>query len=99
MLGGIEQQSVLFHDRARNVFFSIYKEFRHSIASVDRQGDENVFQQLQNRYASLLHHRLNMIALELIDQAEPSNRSMLNVSLGQSIKEYVYEFVQKAKSL
>jgi hypothetical protein len=99
MLGGIEQQCVLFHDRARNVFFSVYKEFRHSIASVDRQGDENVFQQLQTRYANLLHLQLNKIALELLDQAEPSNRSMLNVSLGQSIKEYVSEFMQKAKSL
>ncbi|ANE53049.1 hypothetical protein [Flavisolibacter tropicus] len=96
---GLEQQRVLFHDRARNVFFSIYSEFRHSIASVDRQGDENVFQQLQNRYVSQLHSRLNSIALELLEQAEGTNRNQLSVSLSQSIKEYINEFMQKVKSL
>ena len=96
---GLEQQSVLFHDRARNVFFSIYSEFRHSIASVDRQGDENVFQQLQNRYVSQLHLRLDSIALELLEQTEGTNRNQLSVSLSQSIKEYINEFMQKVKSL
>lgn len=95
----VKQQSILFHDRARNVFFSIYREFRHSIASVDRQGDENVFQQMQNRYASQLHLQLNSIALELLEQADTSHRNQLNVTLSQSIKEYSNEFMQKIKSL
>lgn len=99
MQEGIEQQNIVFHERARNVFFSIYGEFRHSIASIDRQGDENVFQQLQNRYASRLHLQLHTIALELLGQAEPENRNQLNYSLSQFIKEYIKEFMQKAKSL
>src|SRR4051812_5112948 len=99
MQEGHEQQSVYFHDRARNVFFSIYGEFRHSIASVDRRGDENVFQQIQNRYASQLHLQLNAIALELLERAESSNRNQLNVTLSQSIREYVNEFMQKARCL
>lgn len=99
MQEGIEQQSVTFHDRARNVFFSLYREFRHSIASIDRQGEENVYQQLQNRYASQLHLQLHNIALELLDQTESSDRSKLNFSLSHAIEEYVKEFMQKAKLL
>lgn len=100
MQEGIEPYCVAFHDRARSVFFSLYAEFRHSIASIDRQADENVFQQSQNRYASQLHLRLNHIALELLEQAASSgNRTRLNQVLSPSIEEYVKEFIQKAKSL
>lgn len=96
---GIEQQSVAFHYRARNAFFSLYGEFRHAITSVDRQGAENVFQQLQNRYASQLHLQLNSIALELLSQADTSCNSKLNQVFSQYIEEYVKEFLHKAKSL
>lgn len=97
---GIEQQCVAFHDRARNVFFSIYSEFRHSIVTIDRQSDENVFQQLKNRYASQLHLRLNQIALELLEQVDSSgHRNKLNQVLSPSIEEYLKEFTQKARSL
>jgi len=100
MQEGIEHHCVAFHDRARNVFFSLYTEFGHSIASVDRQGDENVYQQLQNRYISQLHLRLNNIALELLEQADPTgNRTKLNQALTRSIEEYIKEFLQKARSL
>ena len=100
MQEGIEQQCVTFHDRARNVFFSLYAEFRHSIASVDRQGSEDVFQQLQNRYINQLQRRLNDIALELLQQAAPTgNRTRLNQVLSPSIEEYIKEFKLKAKSL
>ncbi len=96
----IAQSSIVFHNRARHVFFPLYKEFRHSIASIERQGDENVFQQLRNRYASQLHLRLHNIALDILSQLKNTgNYNKLNQTLSRLIIEYVNEFMQKAKSL
>jgi hypothetical protein len=95
----ITQCSIVFHERAQSAFFSIYGEFKQAIASIDRQGDENVFQRLQNRYASQLQLQLHNIALEILGQVDTAQRNKLSFSLSQSIEEYIREFLQKAKSL
>jgi hypothetical protein len=99
MKEGIEQLNVLFQNRATTVFFALYNEFRHSTALIDRQGDENVFQKLQNRYVSQLALQLHDIALEVLEKADHSHdRQKLQYAFTHSIEEYTNEFLQKIKS-
>jgi hypothetical protein len=96
---GIEQNSVTFHNRARSEFFPLYQEFRQSVKLLDRQRDENVYQQLQMRFANQLQHRLQNIAMELLLHTEHTCRNQLNPLLANAIDGYVQEFMQKARSL
>jgi hypothetical protein len=95
-----ERYSILFHDRARDAMLSLYREFRQATTALDRLRDENVFQQLQGRYASQLKHRLDSIALEMLETGKrDAGCSEWSHSLGRVIQEYVREFGQKIRSL
>ena len=94
----VEQHTVLFHNRAREVFFSLYNNFKHSTATVDRQRDENVFQQLQAKYTNELKSQLHAVASEVLEQL-PGLNDGLNRMLHSLIEGYIREFVQKARSL
>ena len=100
MKSGIEQYSVRFHNRAREIFFSLCNDFKHTVAGIDRQGDENVFRQLQAKYTNELKGRLQAVAWEILEQLPAgSDRNGLNRSLGSFVEDYTSEFVQKARSL
>jgi hypothetical protein len=95
----IEQYTVQFHNRAREVFFSLYSDFKHSIAGIDRQGDENVFQQLWAKYTHEVRAQLQTIAAELLGELSTGSRNEFNHILHTAIEDYVQEFVQKVRSL
>jgi hypothetical protein len=95
----VELKSMVFHNRARDVLLSLYKDFKHSAASIDRQGDENVFQQLRCRYAGRLKHQLQSIASEILTSQEPAGSNELNYVLTSLIEDYEKEFFQKTKTL
>ena len=100
MKNDFEHISVAFHNRAKAVFFSLYRSFRYAAASIDRQVDENVFQQLRNKFSGRLKHQLQSIAKEMMSQAGSGiNRNELNQSLSYFIGEYEHEFLQKIRSL
>ena len=100
MNNAMEQVSVLFHNRAGEAMLSLYREFKHSVASIDRQWEENVFQQQQGRYTSLLKLRLDSIARELMSVLETSSdRNEWSHSVTGFIQSYLNEFRQKIKSL
>ncbi len=100
MKNDFEHISVTFHNRAKAVLFSLYESFRYAVASIDRQGDENVFQQLRNKFSGRLKHQLQSIAQEMMSQAGNGiNRNELNQSLSYFIEEYEHEFLQKIRSL
>ena len=100
MKNDFEHISVAFHNRAKAVLFSLYESFRYAVASIDRQGDENVFQQLRNKFSCRLKHQLQSIAKEMMSQAGSSiNMNELNQSLSYFIEEYENEFLQKIRSL
>ncbi len=100
MKNDLEHTYVAFHNRARNVLLSLYSDFKQSALSLDRQKDENVFQQLQGRYLSRLKHQLQSVSLEILNQTEQGfNRHQLNNALSRFIEEYTKEFIQKTRSL
>jgi hypothetical protein len=94
------QLSIEFDTKARPVFFALFHAFEQTVQTVNRQKNENYFQQLQSQYASTLKSQLGDIAKELIFK----NGSLVEVqqlqhSLYSAIDHYTKEFLQKAKSL
>lgn len=100
MKNDIEKNCIEFHYRAKELFFNLYNSFTKSIEPLNRQIDENVFQQLQGKFALQLKQQLNFIAGNILDNAkEVSNYTELNQILSHHIEEYEKEFLQKTKSL
>lgn len=92
--------NVLFHRRAGEVLLALYQEFRQGTASIDRQRDENVFQQQRGKYVALLKHRLERIALELMaGQNHAAGRDEWNREVSGHIRDYLGEFSQKIRLL
>lgn len=95
-----EQACVAFHERAREIFFDLYRHFQSSVAPIDRQGDENVFQQAHGRYVAQLRQQLQGLAIDILHEADAgTDRNRLNLSLASFIDDYVHEFIQKVRSL
>jgi hypothetical protein len=95
-----ERVNILFHNRAGEAMLSLYREFQYSVAAVDRQGQEDVFQQQRSRYTTLLKSRLDGIAMELMNVLETSSdRNEWSHSATRFIQEYMNEFAQKIRSL
>jgi len=89
-----------FHDRAREVFFAFCNDLKHSTSMLDRRRDENVFQQVQNKYTARLKHQLESIAMEILNRNEnQNNKSGSNHQISQFIIDYINEFKQRTKSL
>lgn len=96
----MEDRIVLFHNRARAVFFSLYNEFQVAVAGINRQQDENVFQQQQGKYVRQLEFRLQMIASEVTAQRQHQGVSKdSHQQFDGLVAEYLKEFQQKIKSL
>jgi hypothetical protein len=96
----IEQQSVLFHNRARMILLQFSSDFRISVAHLDRQWDENVFQLQHSKYQNRLQHQLMAVANELITNAQDSSsRSILNGVLNDLVVYYLGEFRQKTGAM
>lgn len=94
------QVNVLFHRRAGEALLVLYQEFRHSVAGIDRQWEENVFQQQQGKYTTLLKHRLDRIAMELMEGLDHgAGRISWNHEVSGFIQDYLREFGQKIRSL
>lgn len=95
-----ERVHVLFHNRAGEALLSLYREFKHSVASIDRQWDENVFQQQLGKYTVLLRHRLESIAIDLMNQLQTGDdRNKWSHTANGFIGEYMREFGLKVRTL
>jgi hypothetical protein len=95
-----EHTIALFHNRARQILLSHYCEFKHSIAPIDRRGDENVFQLQYHKYADRLKYQLHCVASETL-QGIPAgtDTTKMNQALSHLIEAYLQEFTQKVRSL
>ena len=98
MKNDAEYRSMAFHNRAREILSSVYNDFKRSVAAIDRQGDENVFQQLRNKFAGKLKQKLQSVALELLGETAVGT-DKLNQVLSRLIEQYVHEFMQKIRAL
>lgn len=94
------QVMVEFNNKASGYFFSYYDTFKKTVKKLDRQKDENVFQQQQALFLRALKNRLEFIARELLDKNKsPDNSNRLNKKLTDAINDFLVEFRQKSRSL
>ena len=91
---------MLFHNRASEAMLTLYREFRSTVSPIDRQWEENVFQQQCGKFTALLKHRLDGMAMELMAKLETdSERQEWNHSGNRFVQDYMREFGQKIKCL
>jgi len=90
-----------FENSADRLFAWWFQQFKQASNTLDREGDENVFQQLSGQYAHTLKHELVQIALRLIDEFKETidNISSLQQMLTKRIEGYLNEFNQKTMQL
>jgi hypothetical protein len=96
----IESIYVIFHNRARELFFSLFRDFNASIEGLNRHRDEYLFRQQREQYVTHLQQQLQLIAQEILRQHQyGKNGEPLSRNLNHFITDYVHQFVQKVKAL
>lgn len=95
-----QQMQVDFHNKAKELFFSVYKAFENAISNLNRKKEEYKFQQTKKQYAAILEHELQAIAKSVLfrymNKKQPGNLDQL---FHQFIKDYLHRFVQKINAL
>jgi len=100
MQNDFEHRNIAFHNRARQILISVYRDFKCAVVAIDRQQDKNVFQLLSNRFKGRLKQQLQSVAREILDQTRLSaGVNGINLTLSHFIEEYEHEFIQKMKAL
>ncbi len=96
MHSDIDMINANFRRAASTIFLSLYEQFKNAVKSLDRQKDENVFRQLQSRYADELKRKLTEIAIGLIDQYKgQGDTNTLRRELTNQVSYYQTEFILK----
>jgi len=94
------QEIVDFGNKAKKIFFSLYEKFVGSAKELDREKDDNVFQQQQSKYLNTLKTQLENLAQDLLNKNNSlKNITLLNKKLRDEINIYLNEFRQKSRSL
>jgi len=92
-----EQMQMQFHNKAREIFFSLIHDFDAATSGFDREKEEYRFQRLKNEYSATLKQKLEHVAeniLQLYQKEKHSNE--MGQYLQQLINEYLHRFLQKA---
>lgn len=89
-----------FRDEASVIHLRVMKTFELNTTKLDRQKDENVFQQLAARYAAELKKNLSQMAEKLISQLEDgTKRNLLQQDFARQISYHVSEWLLKIRSM
>jgi hypothetical protein len=100
MKNDFDHISIEFHNRANQALVALYSDFKCAVTAIDRQGDENVFQQLHLKFAGRLKQQLQEIAREILGQMyDGSYSNETSQVLSRSIEDYVHEFMQRVRAL
>lgn len=67
----IETVYVEFHNRARELFFSLFRDFNASIKGVNRDRDESQFRLKREQYVHRLEQQLQQLAEHIIGNTKP----------------------------
>jgi hypothetical protein len=93
----IDKIIVDFNDSARKVMASFLEKFMTNADLLSRRNDENVFQQLQARYADSLKAQLNSLAKSYLYKFRSVDMQQLNNRLISSIEIYIHEFLRQTR--
>lgn len=99
MINSLQKIMMEFESKADKLFAYQYNQFDKETLILDRDQDENVFQQSAARYTYALKYQLNLSALALIDKFGHtiSDLSHVQQMLTKRIAAYVNEFNQRTK--
>lgn len=91
---------IKFRKSSTTIYISVFEAFQTSIRALDRQKDENVFQQLQGKYLHELKRQLTDAAMHYLSQFhDKGNPENLRGALTNEIAHYINEFLHKTRSL
>lgn len=89
-----------FNDEAARIFFSLFNEFLFKVQTIDREGNENLFQLIKSHFSEKLNLSLHGLASDLItDCQNPDLKNSLHSGLSQHITYYLNEFDKKANTM
>lgn len=88
-----------FQKTAVNLFEELYHHFKKQARKLDRQTDENVFQQLRGRYERQLQYQLDQEAKDLMRTYKRGDVLQLQKSLTEHIGYFLVEFKRKTGGL
>lgn len=89
-----------FRNDASRMFAAIAESFKHQTKQLNRQKDENAFQQLQSRYINELKKELGYTAEKIISRYNGStNLDTVRFELTRQIEYYLNELLSKIRSL
>lgn len=89
-----------FRDEASVIHVRVMETFELNTKKLNRQRDENVFQQLTARYADELKRELSRMAEQLIDHyGDDTSRYLLRQDFTHQIAYYISEWHLKIRSM
>jgi hypothetical protein len=95
-----EYINIQFHNRAKEVFFLLLKEFESSVSAIDRTKNEYLFQQGKEKYLNTFKRNLQLIAEDLIRENQQNEQiNDINTNLNSWIDSYLHLFVQKIRTV
>lgn len=100
MSTNLEHIHVDFHNRANDLFFSLFRQFQAAIEKINRKKEEYFFQQTREQYINTLQQQLELIAKNILQNNQQHKEiNQLDQNLQHFIKEYLHRFVQKITEL
>ena len=96
----IDELDVQFNFNAKEAFYLLYTRFNAAAKDLDRQRDENVFQQTRAQYRSVLKKELERLAMAIIENnQEVQEMNLLRRNLTNRINDYLQEFMAKSQGI
>ena len=90
--------NIAFHNKASELFFSLYEKFQSATQAIDREKEEYHFQQLKEKYIKTLQQELEAVARQIINtNHDHKELNLVDQKLNFFIKDYLHRFVQKIK--
>jgi len=95
-----EQMQVEFHNKGKEIFFSVYHNFENNISKLNRKTNEYKFQELKKQYALTLKEELEKIAKAVLLKHKHEKQSReIDQMFHQFINDYLHRFIQKVNAL
>ena len=89
-----------FRNESSRISQRIFDDFATSVSGLNRQTDENVFQQQQARYLQELENQLHQFASKTVEENRGHNAvALLQHELPIQVSYILAEFLVKAKSM
>ncbi len=88
-----------FNEEASKIYFLVVEEFQQKVKSLNRDGNENLFQLIRSQYAQILNGRLSQLASSITNDCQnPDLKNSLPGGLYQNISYFLNEFDKKANA-